>query len=132
MPLTRGSTTKVRLVNWPIARTTASMSAFTKLSITVSPFGAAAGLAGLAGAVCAATGGTSEVAVIDSAQASAIERDSENPPARTEMRLLVMSTTEVQEGPLAVSPAQQRNQARELRLHAGVGPRYGLCPALEA
>ena len=148
VPLTRGSTTKVRLVYWPIARTTASMSAFTKFSITGSVVDAGfVGFAGLAWpgwavvpscphACCerawAAAGGASEVAVIDSAQASAIERDRDNPPARREVRLLVMSTTEIQEGPLSVSPAQQRNQARELRLHARVGARHGLCPASEA
>jgi hypothetical protein len=89
-------------------------------------------VAGRAGAPWAATGGTSELAVIESAQASAIDRDSDNPPARRELRLLVMSTTEVQEGPLSVSPAQQRNQARELRFHARVGSGQGLCSALEA
>ena len=120
------------------------MSALTKFSITGSPV--AAGLAEFAELpcvagvsvparlreFCAAAVGTSEVAVIDSAHASAIERDSDNPPARREVRLLVMSTTEIQEGPVSVSPPQQRNQARKLRLYARVGPRHGLCPASEA
>src|SRR5512137_1632916 len=146
VPLTRGSTTKVRLVYWPMARTTASMSAFTKFSITGSvveawfvgfaaawPAGAGAAAPGRWVRVAwAAAVGASEVTVIDSAQASAIERDRDHSPARLGLRLLVMSTTEIQEGSLSIAPAQQRNQARELRLHARVGARHGLCPACEA
>jgi hypothetical protein len=115
------------------------MSALTKFSITGSEV--EAGFASLDGAaapgrfvraVWATAVGASEVAVIDSAQASAIERDRDHSPARLGLRLLVMSTTEIQEGSLAVAPAQQRNQARELRLHTRVGARHGLCPACEA
>jgi len=88
---------EVRLVYWPMARTTASMSAFTKFSITGSVveagFVAFAAVAWPAGAGAAAPGrlvpvtwaaavGASEVTVIDSAQASAIERDRDHSPAR--------------------------------------------------
>jgi hypothetical protein len=107
------------------------MSAFTKFNITVSPL-VAAGFAPLGAGACAATGPTSDDAVIDSAQTSAIERDSGSPPARSNVRLLVISTAEVQEGPFPIPPAEQRDKARQLRFDARVGARKGLCATLEA
>src|SRR5512147_1544514 len=127
--------TKVRFVYWPIARTTASMSALTKFSITVS-----AGAASFfwlpierGGLLWATAGGTSGGSARLRPQRSAMRRASESPPARLVERPLVMSpTAEVQDCPIAVSPSQQRDEARQLCFHARIGSRQGLCAAGKA
>jgi hypothetical protein len=42
------------------------------------------------------------------------------------------ATAEVQESPIAIAPTQQRDQARELCLHARIGARHGLRTAGKA
>jgi hypothetical protein len=128
--------TKVRPVYWPIARTTESISALTKFSITLSSAGASVPDLPLAGAlalVCAQAGGAAGVNTMLNAQASAISRDSERPPARFVVRPLVMSATaEVQKSPIAIAPPQQRDEARQLRFHTGIGARQSLSAARKA
>src|ERR1700752_4801222 len=124
--------TKVRLVNWPIARTTASRSALTKFSITVSSPGLAAFaafccalvplVAGFVprGWVCARSGAPGNPRAHTTAQAigfiiASSARDACS-LALGLARKSFISGSEVQNRRFAIAPAQQRNQPGELRL----------------
>ena len=115
--------TNVRPVYCPIARTTASMSALTKFSMTLSfalASAAAARLGWRPGLSLNRRGAGNRPTL--SAQASAISRDSDSLLALRVLRPLVISpTAEVQESPLAIAPAKQRDEARQLCFYTGVG-----------
>ena len=120
--------TNVRPVYCPIARTTASMSALTKFSMTLSFVLSSAAVRALAGGLVWAwtVAGAGNRPTL-SAQASAISRDSDSLLALRVLRPLVMSpTAEVQESPLAIAPAKQRDEARQLCFYTGVGARLSL------
>src|SRR5262249_7298649 len=111
-----------------IARTTASRSALTKFSITVSSggFAAASFAAGLAprAGVCATMGAGNASAQMTAHAIGFIIASSTGDdfsPALGTARKSFISGSEVQNRGLAVAPSQQRYQPGELRLDCRVG-----------